>query len=149
MMNFKFPDDIIFKRDLQRVHEELSKVLENSNPEEALKSVSPETDSLVQANQQLMQNLNLVQFKEKLDQAIKESPVFDVILATHPHDSFLAELVVWFRKSIHSNSLLNIHVRRSIGGGVVLRSKNKLFDLSLRPRILETKDKIPEVLRNV
>lgn len=151
MMSFKLTDATIRKRDAQRVCEELRESVEGYDEpgEEAIKNISYESNVLLQANQQLLQELGLKEFTQKLEDTIKQAPVFDVILPTYPHDSFLYELGGWFRESIHPHSLLNINVRRGIGGGVVLRSKNKLFDFSLRPKILAKKDEIPEVMRNV
>lgn len=148
-MNFKFPDTILQKREAQRVCTEFRHWREQGKADVESGGVSPELQTVITTNQQLWQTADMDTFLDSFEEAIKQAPEFDLILPVYPHDSFLLELGGWFRREIAPNSLLRIHVRRSIGGGIVLRSKNRLFDLSLRPQIMAAKQKIPEVLRRV
>lgn len=149
-MSFNLPDAITTQRQLRQVIEELKNLNPTADKQTAYDQLSYEAQALVGANQsQWEDSSDIAAFTQKLEQAYQNTPVFDVILPTYPHDTFLSELSGWFRREIHPNSLLDIKVRRSIGGGMVLRSKNRLFDLSLRPQILQSRDKIPEVLRRV
>lgn len=148
-MNFKFPDTIIRYRHARNVHAELRDTLSRGDTEHAFASVSSEAEAVIHANQKLMQDSDPASFVKSFEQAVNEAPVFGIILATYPHDTFLTELGAWFRREIHANSLLKINVRRSIAGGIIVQSKNRMFDLSFRPQILESRDRVPEVVRNV
>lgn len=148
-MSFKLPDMIIRKKDAQRVCDELRELRKQPNLDQALENVSDEARSVASINQKIIKDSDIATLVSELEKTIKNAPVFEVILPTIPHDSFLEDIGKWFRQEIHPYSLLKISVRRSIGGGIVLRSKNRLFDLSFRPHILAAKDELPEVARNV
>lgn len=148
-MNFSLPDSILLQRDLLKVRNYLiTSASENVSAEEVI-SGSSHLQTLVQTNRAVYDQTGLKGIGDGVEALLKNSPVFDVIFATSPHDTFLLELGRWFRSSVHRDSLLKISVRRSLGGGMVLRSKNRIFDFSLRPKILDTKQKIPEVIKNV
>ena len=148
-MNFNVPDSLMTYKDIKRALQSLNNADVVTDKDQAYSQLAPEAQALVDANKKSWQESELDDFKNLVESFVKQAPVFDVILPTYPHDSFLKEVVSWFRREIHANSLLDVSVRRSIGGGLVLRSKNRLFDMSLRPKILDAKDKIPEVLRSV
>lgn len=148
-MNFKLPDGIVRRKDAKRVCAELREMRTQPDAAQALENVSDEARTLMRGNQKVIESSGFSAFVDELEKTVQSAPVFEVILPTIPHDSFLADIGKWFRQEIHPNSLLEISVRRSIAGGMVLRSKNRLFDMSFRPQILAAKDKIPEVTRNV
>ncbi len=148
-MNFNLPDSLMTHKDVKRALQSLNNLDVVSDKDQAYSQLAPEAQALVDANKKSWQDSELNGFKDMAEEFVKQAPVFDVILPTYPHDSLLKEVVSWFRREIHVNSLLNVSVRRSIGGGLVLRSKNRMFDMSFRPKILDAKDKIPEVLRRV
>lgn len=149
MMSFEFPDSIIQQKDARRVYDELRNVATQTDQDQALKKISPEANAVLQTNQQIVQDSGISQLADGMGQMIQNAPVFSLILAAYPYDTFLTELGGWFRREIHAHSLLKIRVRRSIGGGIVIQSKNQIFDHSFRPYLLDNKDKIPEVVRNV
>lgn len=148
-MNFKLPDTMVRYKDARNVHAELQEIQQQHSTDQIPDHVSDEASRLLDINQQFVDEEGLPKLLEALDQTIQSAPVFDIILPAYPHDSFLSEVGGWFRREIHATSLLKIRVRRSISGGMVLRSKNQLFDMSLRHKILDTKSKIPEVMRRV
>lgn len=148
-MSFEFTDSIIRQKEARRVYEELRNAAAQTNQAQALKKISPEADAVLRANQQTVQDSGVSQLVDEMGQTIQDAPVFSLILAAYPYDAFLKELGGWFRGEIHAHSLLKIRVRRSIGGGVVIQSKNQIFDHSFRPYLLDNKSKIPEVVRNV
>lgn len=148
-MNFNLPDSILLHRDLHYLHSYLLASSADNQEIDDIVAGSAQLQALIQANQTVYDSSGLAGIEKSIKSLLKTAPVFDVILATSPHDTFLQELGSWFRSSIHKNSLLKISVRRGIGGGMVLRSKNKIFDFSLRPKILNTKQKIPEVAKRV
>lgn len=146
MISFNLPNHIILERDARKG----LKQLQAANTQEGGVDDLPEpARSIAVQNKGLVDESGLAGLADKFDKLIQETPVFDVILATYPHDTFLKEVSNWFRREIHQNTLFNIQVRRSIAGGIVVRSKNRIFDMSLRPKIIEGRDKISEVLHSV
>lgn len=148
-MNFNIPDTLMTYQDIKRALQGMRDLDVTGSKEEVYAQLPFEAQALVDANKKAWEDNDLSGFRKQVEDCINQTPVFDVILPTYPHDSFLKEIAGWFRREVHANSLIDISVRRGIGGGMVLRSKNRLFDMSLRPKIVESKDKIPEVLRRV
>lgn len=56
-------------------------------------------------------------------------------------------LVTWFRKNCHPDTLIAFTADRTIGGGIVVRTPNRVFDLSFRQRLERGKGHIPEAVR--
>lgn len=148
-MNFSLPDSILLARDLHRLESYLSSAISGNRDAGEVIAGSPQLGALVETNRAVYEKYGLKGMEKGVEEVLKIAPVFDVIFAASPHDTFMLELGRWFRASVHPQSLLKVSVRRSIGGGMVLKSKNKIFDFSLRPKILDTKQKIPGAVKNV
>jgi hypothetical protein len=148
-MHFKLPDVIIQERQARNVYTELRDLLSEDDPEQAVAAASSEAAAVARGNKKLIRERGLTVVVDMFEQTLNQAPVFGIFLAAYPHDSFLRELGGWFRREIHAHSLLKIQVRRSIGGGIIVQSTNQMFDMSFRPRILEHKDRVPEITRNV
>jgi len=148
-MNFSLPDSIVLHDDLQHLHSYLTTALSENQDTDSIVAGSLQLQALIQANQSSYDTSGLAAMETGIKESLNSAPVFDVVFAANPHDTLLSELSRWFRISVHPGSLLKVSVRRSIGGGIVLRSKNRIYDFSLRPKILAAKQKIPEVIKNV
>ncbi len=145
-MNFNMPGEVILERDFQRAKRGLQDAINNSQDMDKLTGYPR---ALVDANPEIVKDSGLHGLLQTIEASKSDIPVFDVILPTEPHDSLLREISTWFRGQIHSAALIKLSVRSSIGGGVVVRSKNRIFDMSFKPKILAAKDKLPEVMRRV
>ncbi len=104
----------------------------------------------VQADQQLLpasrllddlgeQNkLNLLQAEDRKNlklflSGVRESaPVLHFSFSVDPSARFLNSLLIWLRREIHPQVLLQIGLEPTIGAGCVLRTTNRFFDFSLR-----------------
>lgn len=148
-MSFSLPDSILLRRDLLKVRNSLITSVAENLETDTIVAGSAQLQSLVQTNRTVFDSAGLRGIEQGIATILDSAPVFDLIFAASPHDTFLLEVGRWFRSSIHQDSLFKISVRRSLAGGMVLRSKNRIFDFSLRPKIIENKQKIPEVVKNV
>jgi hypothetical protein len=86
----------------------------------------------------------LVEHLEKL-----KLPVVHVTLAALPNHTQRQQLVEWFRLNAGTRVLLSFVGDRDIGGGVVIRTPNRVFDYSWKQRLLEGRAKLGEVVRRV
>jgi hypothetical protein len=77
------------------------------------------------------------------------APIVTVTLAAPPPNSLKQTLAEWFRKNVDPNTLVNFKFNRTILGGMVVSYKSHVYDWSFRRQILTSKEKFPEVLRNV
>lgn len=145
-MSFNIPSNIILNKDFQRARHGIQEAVNRSKGPESL--VGP-AQSMAEANADIVSSDGLHGLLKIIEKEANKIPVFDVILPTEPHDVLLRDISNWFRGQIHQTALIKLSIRRSIGGGIVVRSKNRIFDMSFRPKIMAAKDKIPEVMRRV
>ena len=80
-------------------------------------------------------------------QAWLEQPVTHLTFAAPPPAATKLAMVTWFRTEISPTALLKFGVNRNILGGLVIRTRDRIFDLSFRRRLLENQDKIPEIFK--
>ena len=99
----------------------------------ALPKMTKAFDELVSIN-----NLNLLhdedrkQLKHFLDSIQRRAPRLHMSFSVDPSTLFLQRLIEYVRKALHPYALVQVGLQPSIGAGCVLRTTNKVFDLSLR-----------------
>lgn len=148
MSNFKLSPGLTQLRHARRCLQELEVVIDSS-ARVSPPVMSDELTELLQFNSQFIDKYSLAEAVGELDRLIKSAVTFEVIVATEPSASFLQELTKWFRDNLHPQALLNYKVRRSIGGGAIIRTPNRIYDFSLRPKLQAGKSRLTEVLRRV
>ncbi len=98
-------------------------------------------DELIQANK-----LNpLVQVDRQkltnfLQTVYERSPILHMSFNADPSPLFSQRLVTWLRKEIDPYILIQTGLQPSIGAGCVLRTKNQVFDFSLREHFKQKRD---------
>ena len=63
---------------------------------------------------------------------ITSAPVVHMSFATDPSSAVMAKLVGWFRTNVDPHVLVQVGLQPNIAAGCVIRTTNKVFDLSLR-----------------
>jgi len=102
----------------------------------------PKTSSLMDQTIQL-NNLNLLKpadrsaLKQFLLIVRQTAPVLHISFGADPSVAFAEKLMTWLRKEIHPFTLVTIGLQPNLGGGCVLRTANREFDLSLRRHFAE------------
>jgi F0F1-type ATP synthase delta subunit len=82
--------------------------------------------------------LNLLEEKdrkvlsEQLNLVLGKAPLLHISFAAEPSPKALERILVWFRQNIHPQALLQVGLQPTIAAGCVVRTSNKLFDMSLR-----------------
>ncbi|HLZ14480.1 MAG TPA: hypothetical protein VKQ34_00635 [Candidatus Saccharimonadales bacterium] len=105
----------------------------------ALPRLSRLCEGLAQVN-----HLNLLQPDHRqalavfLQQLEAGAPSIHISFASDPSSSFTAKLVGWLRANIHPYTLLEIGLQPTLAAGCVVRTNNKVFDLSLRERFADS-----------
>jgi hypothetical protein len=98
-------------------------------------------DQLISLNE-----LNLLQAADRrhLQQFLllvrTRAPQLHISFGADPSPSFLEKLVVWFRREIHPQLLLNIGLQPTIGAGCIVRTANHQFDCSLQQNFTRQRD---------
>lgn len=90
---------------------------------------------LMAANKLSLQN---EQHRKSLIQQLQtirqDSPVVHVSFAVEPSSNFLRSLTSWFRDNTMPNVLIETGLQPSIAVGCMIRTNNKIYDLSLRSK---------------
>ena len=76
-------------------------------------------------------------------------PVVHVTLAALPNHAQRASLVDWFRAQTNPEVLIAFVADRNLGGGVMVRTPNRVFDDSWRQRLVDGRDKLAGIVKNV
>jgi hypothetical protein len=77
------------------------------------------------------------------------APRVTVTLAAPAPNSLKQTIALWFRENIAPNTLVNFKFNSTILGGMVVVYGSRIYDWSFRRQILVSREKFPEVLRNV
>lgn len=57
-----------------------------------------------------------------------------ISFAVEPAPAIVQKIVIWLRTNIHSNIIVEVGVQPTISVGCIVRTTNKVFDMSLRHR---------------
>lgn len=135
---------IVEVRRLKRELEALEDFMKQSEIREpgkqpSIPRVSRLLDALAAENHlNLLQPQDRQRLKEFLVYVEHGSPRVHMSFATDPSSAFTAKIVSWLRASVSPDVLLEIGLQPNIAAGAILRTKNKIFDLSLRERFAES-----------
>ncbi len=78
---------------------------------------------------------------------LEKSPTIHISFAADPSSAFTAKIVSWLRINIHPSTLLDIGLQPNIAAGCVVRTTNKVFDLSLRRHFAEKHDLLLQAMQ--
>lgn len=85
-----------------------------------------------------------------IEELKKMKPVtVHIVMAALPGDDLKQKLVAWFRTNCRPDALIGFSADRTIGGGIIVRTPNRIFDYSFRERLAKGRYKLPELVRNV
>jgi ATP synthase delta (OSCP) subunit len=90
---------------------------------------------------------SLEQLVEHLDKL--NLPEVHIMLAALPNRAQREALVTWFRNNAHQHLLLSFVADRNLGGGIVVRTPNRVFDFSWKQQLVNGREKIAEILKRV
>lgn len=76
-------------------------------------------------------------------------PQVHVMLAALPNRLQREALVGWFRANVEPGLLMSFVADRNLGGGIVVRTPNRVFDLSWKQQLVEGRSKLAEILKRV
>lgn len=79
-----------------------------------------------------------------LRQLDKSAPTIHISFAVEPSSKFVEKIVAWMREHLHQYLLVEVGLQPSIAVGCVVRTNNKIFDMSLRHRFSEYRSVLAE-----
>jgi F0F1-type ATP synthase delta subunit len=90
-------------------------------------------------NYNLLEESHRKALYQELDQIIGTAPLLHISFAAEPSTQALEKILIWFRTNIHAQALLQVGLQPTIAAGCVLRTNNKVFDMSLRENLSKQK----------
>ena len=151
-MSFVLPAQLNGKTDINRLLRELEALEEASIGKESREIPSPKVTSLL--NQTAMVNgyklLQTTHRRHMADQLTKirdHAPLLHISFAAEPSPKVTETLLTWLRGNIHRYALLQIGLQPSIAAGCVLRTPNKIFDMSLGASLRKQTPYLLELLK--
>jgi hypothetical protein len=78
-----------------------------------------------------------------------ELPEVHITLAALPNRAQRQVLVDWFRNNTTSQLLISFVADRNLGGGIVVRTPNHVFNYSWSQELVGGRDKLAEIVRRV
>ncbi|HEY6736941.1 MAG TPA: hypothetical protein VI322_04470 [Candidatus Saccharimonadia bacterium] len=76
-------------------------------------------------------------------------PEVHITLAALPNHAQREALVAWFRANITPHILITFVADRNLGGGVVVRTPNHVFDFTWKQQLLAGRSHIAEIVKRV
>jgi F0F1-type ATP synthase delta subunit len=95
----------------------------------------------------LLKGAHRTQMMTFLQQVEQTSPSIHMSFAADPSAAFTAKIVGWLRANIDPLVLLQIGLQPTLAAGCVVRTNNKIFDMSLRQRFADQRQLLIANLR--
>lgn len=153
---FSLPLGVISDTDLDRLVRELKNLDDyflNAAARKGGISIQPPrvTRLLNTIATQLQYNLLEEDKRQSLIDGLKtirtSAPLMHISFATEPSPKALERILVWLRSNIHPYTLLQVGLQPTIAAGCVLRTPNKVFDMSLKPYLDTQKGYLVELVK--
>ena len=136
---------VVEVRRLQRELESLDDFLRGMAVRRETKFEMPRVSRMLDAlahenNHDLLKGTDRTALILFLKQVAERAPAIHMSFAADPSAAFTAKIVGWLRTNVHPLALLELGLQPSIAAGCVVRTTNRVFDLSLRSRFTEQHD---------
>lgn len=140
-MEFKLPLNIISQVDVARMLREINALndffVQNNVRSPGTPMKMPRVTRLLEQvaadnNYNLMEEKHRTALAAQLNQILGKAPLLHISFAAEPSPKALEKILVWFRTNVHPQALLQVGLQPTIAAGCVLRTPNKIFDMSMR-----------------
>lgn len=155
-MALKLPLTITSRPDVARVLRELNS-LEDFMTQAAVREpgtamqlpkLSRPLDDLAQENgQNLLDQTARQLIHDHLNLIMGKAPAIHVSFAVEPSPKALHVILLWFRENIHPQVLLQVGLQPTITVGMVVRTPNLFFDMSMRQYLQKQEPYLTQLLK--
>jgi F0F1-type ATP synthase delta subunit len=152
----KLPLTVVSQSDLRRIRRELNSLNDffvSANNRQAGTAINPPalTRSLNELANENRCNLLKVEERnalmQNIDKLLAEAPLLHVSFAVEPSVKALEKVLAWLRQNVHQHALLQVGLQPAIAAGCVLRTPNKIFDMSLHNHLEKQRDFLTQLIR--
>jgi hypothetical protein len=155
MAPLKLPASVVSQIDVMRLSRELAALNDFFVNAKArtpgkpmpLPPVSRSLDLIARENGvNLLDGKSRGQMADQLEYIYKEAPSFHISFAVEASPKALEKILMWLRQNIHPQVLLQVGLQPAIAAGCMLRTTNKIFDMSLRARLSEQTEYLSQLI---
>lgn len=152
----KLPSSVISQTDVARLMRELNGLddffigasARQHGTKMSLPKISRQIDLLARDNGvNLLEESNRQQLMTELETIYKEAPNLHISFAIEPSPKAFEKVILWIRKNIHPQTLVSVGLQPAIAAGCVLRTTNKVFDMSLRASLDKETDYLKQLVQ--
>jgi F0F1-type ATP synthase delta subunit len=144
MEQLKLPPNLVSKGDLLKVTRELNALNDffvGANARTPGTGIQlPKTSNMLeqlasQNGRNLLEEPQRQELYKQLVSLSNQAPNLHISFASEPTPRALEPILVWLRENIHPQVLLSVGFQPIIAAGCVLRTPNKIFDMSMGPHL--------------
>lgn len=156
--DIKLPLSLTGRADINRLLREIAKIDEfflSAKARQSGENIQPPRVTRVLSSLAQESRLNLLKederefLKKQLEAILKRAPDLHISFATDPSPRALEKIVSWFRENIHPEALVVVGLEPGIAAGIVLRTPNKIFDLSLQSYLTKQEPYLVKLISEV
>jgi F0F1-type ATP synthase delta subunit len=131
----------LLTRELSKLNELLDQAaLKNQQVDLKVKDISPSLHEFLQLNKlDVLKGQDRVNAINYLNQVADKAPVVHFSFAVELPPKPAEKLITWLRSNVDPNVLMVIGLAPGIGVGCYVRTTNKVFDFTLRTRLISNK----------
>ena len=149
---FVLPVQLSGRTDINRLLRELQKLEEVLVGEESKKTLTPKVTALLNQTAlvngyKLLERTHRQHIAEQLTKIRDHAPLLHISFAAEPSPKVTETVLTWLRANVHRYALLQIGLRPAIAAGCVLRTPNKIFDMSLGASLQKQTPYLLELLK--
>lgn len=154
-MDLKLPNSVVSQVDVARLMRELGALGDffiSTQARQAGASVQPPRSSGALEQLASENKLNLLdgQHRQQLNDALNtllgQAPLIHISFAAEPSPKALDRIVSWLRSNIHPQTLLQVGLQPTIVAGCVVRTPNRVLDLSMRAYLKQQEPYLVELI---
>lgn len=83
----------------------------------------------------LLEETDRTKLLDGLNQVRTQAPKLHISFAADPSPKAMEQIMTWLRRNIHPQTLVQVGLQPSIAAGCIVRTPNKIFDMSLRSNL--------------
>ncbi|MBX4190657.1 hypothetical protein KW794_01070 [Candidatus Saccharibacteria bacterium] len=157
MEPLKLPTGLIGLADVARLNRELNSLDDffagaKNRPAGTASSQVPKISRILQAiasdnKVNLVDENERAQLQKRLSEIYDHAPSIHISFAVEPSPKALEKILVWARQNVHPQTLLQVGLQPGIAAGCMLRTNNKVFDMSLRSNLQKQSGYLTQLVR--